>query len=203
MKFSQYILSEENKVEDLDKLFNGEFKYAYHAKLRLYRGRSASNYKKFDDQDYEIQDSSKFNNIKRDPKLPKYISWDVFQMLVPNWKDFPNRDKSIFFTNKKAHAAQFGKICYVFPCNNAIIAAASADFNYLMKWPVIHKLIGQGGVNLNTMKDFIFTLATFIESPEDARKYASDNKGDTGGDWLLKNKKRIQDFLDKIKTYVR
>jgi len=67
-----------------------------------------------------------------------------------------------------------------------------------MHWPVIHKLIGTGGVNLNTMKDFIFTLATLIESPPDARKYASDNKGDTGGEWLIKNKKRIQDFLNKI-----
>jgi hypothetical protein len=199
MKFKQFLLLEDNALEDLPKLFKGKFSDAYDAYksgVEMYRGTMN---KSFKDKSWIIQDKSKWTNVERRPRMDKAIQWNELREIVPAWKKFPDRDSSIFFTNNKKHATQFGILTRVFPCNGAKIAALETDFNYIQKWPSMVSLLNTTNVISNrSMNELIFILAILSVDPIEARTMGSMVKPGLPGKWLLKNYDKVQKALDKI-----
>lgn len=196
MRLKQFLLLEDNALEDLPKLFGGKFSDAYNLKTELLRGTMN---KSFKDNSWIIQDKSKWHNVERRPRMDKAIQWNELREIVPAWKKFPNRDSSIFFTNNKKHAEQFGILTRVFPCNGAKIAALQTDFNYIQKWPTMKSLFNSTNIISNrSMNEFIFILAILSVDPVEARKMGSMVKPGIPGQWLVKNYDVVQKAIDKI-----
>lgn len=196
MRLKQFLLLEDNALEDLPKLFEGKFSDAYNSKVELYRGTMNRSFK---DNSWIIQNKDKWHNVERRPRMDKAIQWNELKQIVPAWKKFPDRDSSIFFTNNKKHAEQFGILTRVFPCNGAKIAALSTDFNYIQKWPTFVALLNKTDMISNrSMNEFIFILAILSTTPIKARELGAMVKPGLPGKWLADNYDLVQKALDKI-----
>lgn len=149
MKLKEILKESDYSKNPVQKKFNefmddivssGKYSDALNSKVEFWRG-IRSDLK----TGFIIQDSSKFSQ-DRYTKGIIFLSWNNIQKVVPEWSKFPNRNRSIIFTNNKKHATIFSNnIVKVFPINGAKIGVAPTDYNYFNEWPKLKKYFEDEG----------------------------------------------------------
>lgn len=121
-------------VDDVRKLFETDYSEAFNISTKLWRRSSAVSH-------FKIFNSDKFITDRHEKGF-KPFSWDKMQIINSEWKKFPNRSKSVMFTNSYDHTLLFnGETHRIFPKNSATIAASETDYNFFHYWPSIKKYL--------------------------------------------------------------